>query len=46
MAIALLNVPQVATPEITDYCYVVRDATDLSYKLNSYVWVIAQQPKM
>ena len=32
MAIALLNVPQVATPEITDYWYVVRDATDLSYK--------------
>ena len=31
-AIALLNVPQVATPEITYYRYVVRDATDLSYK--------------
>ena len=31
-AIALLNVPQVATPAITDYWYVVRDATDLSYK--------------
>jgi len=32
MAIALLNVPQIATPQTTDYWYVVRDATDLTYK--------------
>ena len=32
MAIALLNVPQIATPQTTDYWYVVRDATDLNYK--------------
>jgi len=32
MAIALLNVPQIATPQTADYWYVVRDATDLNYK--------------
>ena len=32
LAIALLNVPQIAMPQITDYWYVVRDATDLNYK--------------
>ena len=32
MAIALLNVAQTATPQTTDYWYVVRDATDLNYK--------------
>ena len=32
MAIALLNVTRIATPQTTDYWYVVRDATDLNYK--------------
>jgi hypothetical protein len=32
MAIALLNLPQIAMPQTTDYWYVVRDATDLTYK--------------
>jgi hypothetical protein len=32
MAIALLNVAQIAMPQTTDYWYVVRDATDLNYK--------------
>jgi hypothetical protein len=32
IAISLLNVPQIATPQTADYWYVVRDATDLNYK--------------
>ena len=32
MAIALLNLPQIAVAQTTDYWYVVRDATDLTYK--------------
>ena len=32
VAIALLNVPHIAMPQTTDYWYVVRDATDLTYK--------------
>ena len=32
IAIGFFSVPQTASPQITDYWYVVRDATDPSYK--------------
>ena len=32
LPILLVNVPQIAMPQTTDYWYVVRDATDLNYK--------------
>jgi hypothetical protein len=34
-AIVLLSIPQIAMPQTTDYWYVVRDATDLSYKFQT-----------
>ena len=32
LPILLVNVPQIAMPQTTDYWYVVRDSTDLNYK--------------